>query len=168
MISKKLEKAINEQINKELYSEYYYLGMAAYFDDEGLPGFANFFKIQVQEERFHAMKFYHYLAERGGKVELDAIKRPPQDFESIEDIFKKAYEHEQFVTQSINSLVDIAISENDHATRNFLNWFVEEQVEEEASMDDLLKKVRRIGSHGHGIYMLDGQLAQRTFNPVEE
>jgi ferritin len=168
MISAKLEKAINEQINKELYSEYYYLGMAAYFDVEGLPGFANFFKIQVQEERFHAMKFYQYLIERGGNVKLDTINRPPQDFKSIEDIFSKAYEHEQFVTKSINSLVDIAIEENDHASRNFLNWFVEEQVEEEATMDDLLKKVRRIGSNGHGIYMLDEQLAQRVFNPAAE
>jgi len=144
MISKKLEKALNEQINKELYSEYYYLGMAAWFNDKGLDGFANFFKVQVQEERFHAMKMYDYLVNRGGKVELETIQKPPQDFESAEDIFKKAYEHEQFVTKSINDLMDLAIAENDHATRNFLNWFIEEQVEEEASMDELLTKVRMI------------------------
>ncbi|MDK2976368.1 MAG: ferritin [Candidatus Marinimicrobia bacterium] len=167
MISKKLEKALNEQINKELYSEYYYLGMAAWFSDQGLDGFANFFKVQVQEERFHAMKMFDYLINRGGKVALEAIQKPPQDFESAEDIFKKAYEHEQFVTKSINDLMDLAIAENDHATRNFLNWFVEEQVEEEASMDELLTKVRMIGSKGHGMLMLDGQLAQRAFNPVE-
>jgi len=165
MISKKLEKALNEQINKELYSEYYYLGMAAWFNDKGLDGFANFFKVQVQEERFHAMKMYDYLVNRGGKVELETIQKPPQDFESAEDIFKKAYEHEQFVTKSINDLMDLAIAENDHATRNFLNWFIEEQVEEEASMDELLTKVRMIGSKGQ--LMLDGQLAQRSFNPVD-
>ncbi len=165
MISKKLQDAFNEQINKELFSEYLYLSMAAYFDSIGLPGSANFMKVQVQEERFHAMKMYDFLNERGGRVELKEIKQPPIEFKSPLEVFEMSYKHEQFVSKSINELMDIAIAENDHATKSFLNWFVDEQVEEEASMDTIVNKLKLIGGKGHGLLMIDNELGQRVFNP---
>jgi len=168
MISKKLEKAINEQINKELYSEYLYLSMAAYLESIGLSGMARFFKVQVQEERFHAMKFFDYLNERGGRVVLSKIEQPQVDFNSAVEIFELSYKHEQFVTKSINDLMDLAISENDHATRSFLNWYVDEQVEEEDSMDTIVNQLKLIDGKGHGLLMLDKELGQRTFSPAEE
>ena len=125
MISQKLQDAFNEQINKELYSEYLYFSMAAWLDAENLPGFANFFKIQVQEERFHTMKMYDFLNERGGKVYLKEIDKPQVDFASVLEIFEIAYKHEQFVSKLINELMDLAIEEKDHATKSFLNWFIE-------------------------------------------
>ncbi len=164
MISQKLQDAFNEQINKELYSEYFYLAMASWLEAENLPGFANFFKVQVQEERFHAMKMYHFVNERGGRVILDAIKKPKTSFESALEIMELAYKHEQFVSKSINDLMDVAISENDHAAKSFLNWFVDEQVEEEASMDALVGKLKMIGGQGHGMLMVDNELASRVFN----
>ncbi|MEA2104148.1 MAG: ferritin [Candidatus Cloacimonadota bacterium] len=165
MISKKLEEAINEQINKELYSEYLYLAMAAHFDSVDLPGFANFFKIQVQEERFHAMKFYDFLNERGGKVVLKKIDKPQTEFESPLDIFKISYKHEQYVSDLINKLMDLAIAENDHAVRSFLNWYVDEQVEEEASMSKVVNQLKWINGQGNGLLMLDKELATRVFTP---
>lgn len=165
MISKKLQDAINLQINRELFSEYLYLSMAAYLDSLGLQGFAHFFKIQVQEERFHALKFFDYMNERGGRVILDKIEQPQIDFDSPVEVFEMSYKHEQFVTKSINELMDIAISEKDHATKSFLNWFVDEQVEEEASMDNILNQLKMIGGKGQGMLMLDRELAQRAFNP---
>jgi len=168
MISKKLEKAINEQINKELYSEYLYMAMAAYLDANDLEGFAHFFKIQGDEERFHAMKFYDYLNERGGRVIMEQIDKPEHEFEGVIDIFEKAYEHEQYVTKLINDLMDLAIKENDHATKSLLDWYVDEQVEEEASMEGLLNKLKMIGGKGNGMLMLDKELGARTFTPEEE
>lgn len=165
MISKKLEEAINEQINKELYSEYLYLAMAAYFDAVDLPGFANFFKVQVQEERFHAMKFYDFLNERGGKVVLKKIDKPQTEFESPLDILEISYKHEQYVSDLINKLMDLAISENDHAVKSFLNWYVDEQVEEEDSMNKILNQLKWIDGKGNGLLMLDKELAGRVFNP---
>lgn len=165
MISKKLEEAINEQINKELYSEYLYLAMAAYFDAVDLPGFANFFKVQVQEERFHAMKFYDFLNERGGKVVLKKIDKPQTEFESPLDIMEISYKHEQYVSDLINKLMDLAISENDHAVKSFLNWYVDEQVEEEDSMNKILNQLKWIDGKGNGLLMLDKELAGRVFNP---
>ncbi len=165
MISKKLVEAFNEQINKEIFSEYFYLAMAAWFDAENLPGFANFFKVQVAEERFHAMKMYDYVNERGGRVLLKAIDQPEIEFESPLAIMEKAYEHEQLVTSLINNLMDVAIEEKDHATRSFLNWFIDEQVEEEASMDAIVVKLKMIGGNGHGMLMVDNDLGARVFNP---
>jgi len=165
MISKKLEDAINEQINKELYSEYLYLSMAAYLAALGLDGFTNFFKIQVLEERFHTMKFFDFMNERGGRVILKEIKQPKIDFDSPVEVFELAYKHEQFVSKSINELMDVAIAENDHATKSFLNWFVDEQVEEEVSMEKILNQLKMIDGQGHGMLMLDRELAMRTFNP---
>jgi len=168
MISQKLQDAINNQINKELFSEYYYLSMAAYLSSVGLNGFENFFLIQVQEERFHAMKMYNFLNERGGRVVLSQIDTPKTEFTSSLEVFQLAYEHEQYVTKLINELMDTAIAENDHAARSFLNWFVDEQVEEEASMEGIVNKLELIKGEGNGILMLDKELGARTFNAEEE
>ncbi len=165
MISKKLQNAINKQINKELYSEYLYLSMAAYLESIGLEGFANFFKVQVLEERFHTMKFFDYVNERGGRVILEAIDRPQIEFKSPVEIFEIAYKHEQYVTKLINELMEVAIKENDHAAKSFLNWYIDEQVEEEASMDKILNQLKMIGGKGQGMLMLDKELAARTFTP---
>ena len=165
MISKKLQNAINKQINKELYSEYLYLSMAAYLESIGLEGFANFFKVQVQEERFHTMKFFDYVNERGGRVILEAIDCPQVEFKSPVEIFEIAYKHEQYVTKLINELMEVAIKENDHAARSFLNWYIDEQVEEEASMDKILNQLKMIDGKGQGMLMLDRELAQRIFTP---
>jgi ferritin len=164
-ISKKLADAINDQINKELFSEYYYLSMAAYFEAENLPGFSNFFIMQAQEEHFHAMKFFHYLNERGARVLLKAIEQPKTEFNSALEVFKLAYEHEEFVTSRINALMDIAIEDNDHASKGFLQWYVDEQVEEEATMDDYINRLKRMGENSYGILMLDKELAGRIFTP---
>ena len=165
MISQKLQDAINYQINRELFSEYYYLSMASYFNSTGLSGFENFFLIQVEEERFHAMKMYRFLNEKGGRVQLAAIEAPKTEFNSALEVFELAYEHEKLVSKLINDLMDLAIKENDHAARNHLNWFVEEQVEEEANMDTIVNKLKLIGGEGHGLLMLDNELAQRVFTP---
>lgn len=165
MISEKLQEAINYQINRELFSEYYYLSMASYFNSVGLNGFENFFLVQVEEERFHAMKMYRFLNERGGRVILQAIEAPKTEFKSALEVFELAYKHEKLVSGLINDLMDLAIKENDHAAKNHLDWFVEEQVEEEASMDGILNKLKLINGEGHGLLMLDAELAQRTFTP---
>lgn len=168
MITQTLQDRINLQINRELFSEYLYLSMAAYLDDINLPGFANFFKVQVQEERFHAMKFFDYLNERGGRVILDKIEQPQIEFNSVIEIFELSYKHEQFVSNSINELMELAIKENDHAAKSFLNWFVDEQVEEEASMEGILKQLQLINGKGQGLLMLDRELGQRTFTSPTE
>lgn len=163
MISEKLQDAINEQINRELYSGYLYLSMAAYFDSMNLPGFANFMRVQEEEERFHAMKFYDFLNERGGRVVLKKIAQPEVDFDSPVEVFELSLKHEQFVTKSINELMDLAIAENDHATKSFLNWYVDEQVEEEDTMDGIVNKLKLIGGKGHGMLIMDKELGARTF-----
>jgi len=165
MISKQLQDAINAQINRELYSEYLYLAMSAWFAEENLDGFANWMYVQSQEERFHAMKFYNYVIERGGKVILEQIDKPPANFENPLRAFEMTLEHEQFITDNINKLMDLAISGNDHAARSFLQWYVDEQVEEEASADKLLKQLTMIKDNAHGILMLDRELASRVFTP---
>lgn len=167
MISKKLENAINYQINRELFSEYYYLSMASYFNSIGLSGFENFFLIQVEEERFHAMKMYKFLNEKGGKVKLKAIEAPKTKFKSPLEVFELAYKHEKLVSKMINDLMDLAIKENDHSARNHLNWFVEEQVEEEDSMETIVNKLKLIEGEGYGLLMLDSELAQRSFTPPQ-
>lgn len=164
MISKTLEKAINEQINKELFSEYLYISMQAWFANENLDGMANWMKAQSQEEHFHAMKFFDYLIERGGKVELLAIDKPEVDFGNPLKAFKAALEHEKFITKSINELMDLAIAENDHASKGFLNWYVDEQVEEESSVDRVVNQLKMIGENMHGIFMLDRELGSRTYS----
>ena len=161
MISKRVEDAINKQINAELYSAYLYLSMAAYFEASNLRGFANWMRVQAMEEYQHAMKFYDYLNERGGRVVLDSISKPPTTWDSPVAVFKATYEHEQRVTAMINELVDIARAEKDNATEVLLQWYVTEQVEEEASASEYLEKLKMIGSSTNGLFMLDRELAQR-------
>ena len=156
---------LNRQVNAELYSSYLYLSMAAYFESINLKGFANWMKIQAQEEVTHAMKFFDYINERGGRVTLDTIKKPPAEWKSPLDVFENTYKHEVNVTKMINSLVDLAIREKDHATYNMLQWFVAEQVEEEASADAIRQQLKFIGKDGRGLLMLDRELSRRLFIP---
>lgn len=165
MIGKKLQDAINAQINRELFSEYLYLSMSAWFAKESLDGFANWMAIQAQEEHFHAMKFFNYVIERGGKVILEQIDKPDNEFQNPMHAFEMTLEHEKFITKNINDLMDIAITENDHAARSFLQWYVDEQVEEEANADKLLSQLKMIGERIEGVLMLDRELAQRVFTP---
>ncbi len=165
MLSERINKLINEQIQKEFYSAYLYLGMEAFFSNLNLDGFANFFRIQVQEERDHAMKFFDYINQKGGKVELLQIDAPEANFESAEEILAKTLNHEQFVTQSIYNIVNAAMDEKDHATNTFLQWFVTEQVEEEATMEKYLRKLQLIKNDPNGLFMLDSEMAQRVYTP---
>lgn len=165
MISKKMIASLNEHLNKEIYSGYLYLSMAAYSTSIGLNGFANWFKVQVQEEMVHAQKFYDYINQQGGRVALKAIDEPPKDFSSPSDLFEKTLEHEKVVTKRINNLVNMATKEKDHATETFLQWFVTEQVEEEASPTEILQRLKLVGKDGNGILMIDSQLATRVFTP---
>lgn len=165
MIGKKMESAINDQINAELYSAYLYLSMSAYLSSKNLNGSASWMRVQAQEEQVHAMKLYDYLIERGGRVQLKPIEVPPKEWEDFEDVFKYTYKHEQKVTSLINNLVDIATRENDHATKVFLNWFVTEQVEEEASADEILQKYKLTSGGPNGLFMIDQELGKRAFNP---
>jgi Ferritin-like protein len=163
MISENMIDALNEQINKEIYSAYLYMSMSAHSTYAGLNGFANWFMVQYQEEMTHAMKIYTYINDQGEKVKLAAIAQPPIDFDSSLDMFEKTLEHEEFVTKSINELVDLAIKENDHATNIFLQWFVTEQVEEESNDNEIIAKLKLVGGEGNGLFMLDKELAQRVF-----
>jgi ferritin len=163
MINQKMAAAINQQINAELYSSYLYLAMAAGFKESGLDGFANWMQVQAQEELTHAMKFYSYLNERDGRVELEAIDKPPCKWEKPLAAFQAAYGHEQKVTALINDLVELAQEVKDHATQAFLQWFVNEQVEEEANAKALVDKLKLVGDNPQGLFMIDDQLAARTF-----
>lgn len=165
MISQTLEKAINDQIQKEFYSAYFYLSMKAWFAEQNLTGFTNFFDVQVKEERDHALKFYDYVTHVGGRVVLQAIEAPPSDFASPLDVFEQTLKHEQFVTASIYSIVDMAIAEHDHKTNSFLQWFVTEQAEEEATADGILRKLKLIGNDVNALLLLDQELAKRVYNP---
>jgi ferritin len=161
MLSKKMLEALNNQINAEFYSAFIYLSMAAYFEEHNLPGFAHWMVKQYGEEVEHAMKFFAFINERGGKVALKAIEQPPVDFESPLDIFKKALEHERKVTGMINKLAEIAEEEKDRATLVFLHWFIDEQVEEEKNASEIVETLKMVGEKGHALIMLDRQLAQR-------
>lgn len=163
MLNKRMEKAINSQINAEIYSSYLYLSMSAYFESSSLSGFASWMRSQAQEEMVHAMKFYDYVNERGGRVILSPIEAPPSEWESPVAVFDATYRHEQKVTGLINDLVDLAIEEKDHATNNLLQWFVSEQVEEEASASAVLNKAKLTGDAPGGLFMLDRELGARLF-----
>ena len=163
MLNKKMQEAINSQINAEIYSSYLYLSMSAYFESISLSGFASWMRAQAQEEMVHAMKFYDYVNERGGRVILGSIEAPPLEWESAVAVFDATYQHEQKVTGLINDLVDLAIEEKDHATNNLLQWFVSEQVEEEASASGVLNKAKLTGDAPGGLFMLDRELGARVF-----
>ena len=161
MISKKMTDELNEQVNREMYSAYLYMAMSAHCGDIGLKGFANWFMVQYHEEMFHAMKIYEYIARQGERVTLKTIQEPPAEFE-------KTLAHEQFITKSINDLMETAIAEKDHATRIFLQWYVNEQVEEEENDNDIIAQLKLIGDNPQGLMMLDRELAQRvTTVPVD-
>jgi ferritin len=165
MLNKKIEAAFNEQMNAEMYSAYLYLSMGAYFASTGMAGFAGWMRVQAQEEMVHAMKFYDHVNERGGRVTLKAIDGPQTEWDSAVAAFEHVYEHEQKVTALINNLVNLAIDEKDHASRSFLQWFVDEQVEEEDSASSVLDRLKLIGDSGNGLFMMDRELGQRVFTP---
>ncbi|MBE7712487.1 MAG: ferritin [Cyanobacteria bacterium SIG26] len=163
MLDKKLEAAFNDQINKELYSEYLYLGMKAIFADMNLPGFVNWFDVQVQEERAHAMGMFDYVHERNAQVTLAAIDKPEIKGSTPLEIFEQVLEHEEYVTSRINALMDVAEEVKDRAALSFLDWYLKEQVEEESSVGGVLANLRLIGDDKKALFMLDKELATRTF-----
>ena len=167
MISKKMEKALNEQINAEMYSAYLYLAMAAYFESENLGGLANWMKIQVQEETAHAMKFFEYVNERRGRVVLKAIEQPAKEWKSPQAAFQASFKHEQMITGRINDLVNLAVQEKDHATNAFLQWFVNEQVEEETSVDKVIQMLKMADKAPGALLMIDRELGRRQFTPPQ-
>lgn len=161
MLKAKIQKALNHQINREFYSAYLYLGMAAYAHSIGLTGFANWFKVQFREELQHADKIYDYLNKQGARVILEAVERPPQDFSSGRDLFEKTLAHEKNVTRMIEGLVELAESENDTLTEDFLQWFIKEQAEEEATPAKILQDISSLGEDRAGLAKVDRQLAAR-------
>ena len=164
-MDKKLEAAFNDQINKEYYSAYLYLAMKTAFAEMNLSGFVNWFDIQVQEEKAHAVGMYDYVLERGGHVELLAIDKPELNGKTPAEIFKQVVEHEKYVTSRINAVYDVAEELKDRAAMLFLNWYIKEQVEEEASASEVLAKVERLGDDVTALLDLDKELAARVFNP---
>jgi len=165
MISKKMEEALNGQVNAEMYSAYLYLSMESYFKSLNLNGFASWMRVQTQEEMIHAMKIYDFINGRGGRVILKAIEGPPIEWDSPLAVFEAVYVHEQKVTGLINELVNLAIKEKDHATNTFLQWFVNEQVEEESSADEVVQQLKMMENAPGGMFMLDRELGQRVFTP---
>jgi ferritin len=161
MIKSSVEKALNDQLNAEMYSSYLYMAMAAYFEDINLNGFAHWMTVQAGEEMEHARKFYSFIFERDGRVKLGAIEKPPFEWKSPLDAFETAYKHEIKVSGLIHKLVDLARKENDHATENFLGWFVAEQVEEEASALEVVNHLKMIKDSPNGLFMLNAQLGRR-------
>ena len=165
MLSKTLQDAMNEQIKNELYSAYLYLSMSAYCEETNLPGFAHWMRLQAQEEVSHAMKFYVFIYERGGRVVLQAIDQPPVEFQSPLHVFEETLGHEHKVTAMINDLYTLAVEEKDYASQAFLQWFVTEQVEEEASANEIVQKLKLMGDAPGGLFMIDKELGQRIFTP---
>lgn len=163
MIKKSLEKALNEQINAEIHSAYLYLSMSAWFAEQGLAGYANWMRVQFQEELAHGTHIFDYVCERGAKVTLTPIGTVETEFAGITEVFEKVLTHEQKVTALINNLMDIATKENDHATQSFLKWYVDEQVEEEANAEQILYNLRLIKGEGQGLLMMDRELQARVF-----
>jgi ferritin len=161
MLGKTLQDAMNEQIKNELYSAYLYLSMSAYCEAANLPGFAHWMRMQAEEEVSHAMKFYQFIHERGGRVVLQAIDQPPVEFQSPLNAFEQTLEHEQKVTAMIHDLYTLAVQEKDYASQAFLQWFVTEQVEEEDSATQIVETLKMIGDKGHALLMLDRELGRR-------
>lgn len=165
MISQKMQDAINGQVQAEFYSAYLYLSMSAYCESKSLKGFTNWLNVQYQEETFHATKLLNYLIERGGKLRLDTIDAPPSEFGTLAELFDKVLTHEQHITSLLNKLYEVAVSEKDFAAQIFLQWFINEQVEEEASVGEVLDKLAVIGEKSVDILYLDKELSTRTFVP---
>ncbi len=163
MLSKEIAKLLNEQVNKELYSAYLYLGMSCYYEEENLAGFANWFMVQTQEERDHAMLFLRYLQNNGEKVELENVLAEKVAYDGYDQPLAKTMEHERTVTASINNIYAAALAEKDFRTTQFLDWFIKEQGEEEKNADDLIKKFKLFGNDPKGLYLLDSELAARVY-----
>ena len=163
MLGKKMEKALNAQVNAELYSAYLYLSMESYFQSQNLKGFAAWMRAQVQEEMFHAIKFYDYIFERGGQSALSGIEGPKTSWKSPLDAFEDALKHERKVTGLINGLADLALAEKDHAAGSFLRWFIDEQVEEEANVDGVVQQLKQIEGAPGALFMIDRELGARVF-----
>lgn len=161
MISKAMQEAVNEQINKELYSSYLYLSMAAYFEGKNLPGFAKWLHVQTDEERAHGMKLYQHLVDRGGHVMLKAIAAPTTEWKSNLEVFKEVQAHEAKVTALINGLYELALTEKDYPLQVLLQWFINEQVEEEKNAAEIVQQLELIDAHGTAVLMLDHQLGKR-------
>ncbi len=167
MISERMTKELNKQINAELFSSYLYLSMAAYFENAGFKGFAAWMRAQSQEEYDHAMKFYDYLTDVGGRIELEAIEKPKTDWTSPLEVFEAAKEHEIYVTNLINNLVAVSVEEKDYATNIFLQWFVTEQIEEVATVSEIIDKFKMIGDRKESLYFLDKELGERQTTTAE-
>jgi ferritin len=161
MINEKIRKAINAQINKELFSSYLYLAMSADAAAKGYKGTAKWFRVQYQEELEHALKFHDYVLEQGAVVTLEAIEKPKVAFKSLLEMFEATLKHEQFITQSLNALMDLAVAEKDYATQGLLQWYIKEQVEEEANDNDVLTMLRMAGTSAGTLLMVDKQLGKR-------
>jgi ferritin len=160
-LSRKMQDALNAQIKEELFSSYIYLSMAAYCEANNLPGFAHWMRVQSQEELEHALKFYDFINDRGGRVTLQAIDQPPTEFKSATDVFEQTLAHEQFITGKIHTLYAMAVEDKDYASQIMLQWFVNEQVEEEKNASEILAMLKLVGDKGQGLIMLDRQLARR-------
>ena len=165
MISKKMQDALNDQVAAEFYSAHLYLAMSAWLESVDLPGFAHWMRIQYQEEVSHGMKMFDYLIERDGRAIIKAFEAPPSDWNSLLEVFETVYGHEQKVTGLINNLVDIALSEKDHASHVSLQWFVNEQVEEEATAKGILQQLKMLGDSKSGLFQIDRELGRRVFTP---
>ena len=163
MISEKMQKAMNDQVAAEFYSAYLYLSMSAYLDSVDLPGFANWMRVQYQEEVTHAEKIFDHIIERDGRAIVKSWEAPPGEWKSPLDVFETAYTHEQKVTSLIHKLVDKALAENDHASHIFLQWFVNEQVEEEASAKSIVQQLKLLGDSRAGLFQIDRELGRRSF-----
>ncbi|RSL30580.1 ferritin [Salibacterium salarium] len=167
MMSEKLRDGLIDQMNYEFYSAHAYMAAAAYCSAENLDGFANFFLVQAEEERFHGMKFYHFLNDMGERAVVNGFDSPNNTFSSLLDVFEKGLEQEKDVTQRIYKLADIALDEREHATMTFLNWFIEEQIEEESLFDNLIQKLKRIDMDSNALFMLEEELGKRKFEASE-
>ena len=163
MLNKRLETELNKQFNAEMYSAFLYLSMSAHLESKNLSGFANWMKIQYEEEQFHALKIYQYVLDRGGNMELEAIAKPETEWKGIIDIFEEVLKHEESITASINNIINIAYEEKDHASVAELQWFVTEQIEEESNVNDILVQLKMIEGKGAGLFMLDREMKQRKF-----
>ncbi len=161
MITKKMETAVNGQINKEFYSAYLYLAMSAYCNKLGMPGAEHWFRMQYDEEVMHMTKMFDYVMQHGGSAHLMQIDEPPQEFGSVLEVFEESLKHEQFVTKSINELLDVAVEEKDHASQVFLQWYITEQVEEESNVGEIVDHLKLAGDNGGALMMIDDKLAAR-------
>ncbi|MDX9811214.1 MAG: ferritin [Bacteroidales bacterium] len=161
--NKKVEEILNKQVNAEFWSAFMYLSMSAWFENQGLKGMANWMKVQYLEETSHAMKIYDFIISRGGKAQLAALDAVPTEWKGITEIFEETYKHECKVTEMIHNCYNVASAEKDHATTNMLQWFIDEQVEEEQNVLEILDQLKLIGDKGQGIFMLNKELAGRVF-----